>query len=113
MVLREAAFDKKSSSLWAVRLALMVADIEITHHAPCFQAGTCSEANPLLGQTRAQAYGVSVGITAALWWGTAYCRDGDKVNHVGGQKYWYAIPVMGQVASAAGIIANLARWNSR
>ena len=110
---KEAALDKKSTSLWTLRFAMVVADIETTHHSPCFQAHTCREGNPLLGQTRAQAYGVSGGMTALFWWGTAWVRKGDKANHVGGSKYWYVIPIIGQASSALGIMTNLANWNKR
>jgi hypothetical protein len=110
---KEAALDKKSTSLWTLRYAMVVADIEITHNSPCFQAHACREWNPLLGQTRAQAYGVSGAMTALCWWGTAWVRKGDKVNHVGGSKYWYLIPIIGQASSGLGIISNLANWNKR
>jgi hypothetical protein len=113
MTWKQAAFDKKSTSLWALRSALFVADIEITHHAPCFEAHTCKEGNPLLGQTRAQAYAVSGAVTALDWLGTAYIRKGSKPQHVGGYKFWYIIPIIGQASSGVGILLNLARWNSR
>ncbi len=110
---KEAAFDKKSTSLWTFRSAMAVADIETTHHSPCFQMHTCREGNPLLGQTRAQAYSVSGAMTALCWLGTAWVRKGDKVNHVGGSKYWYILPIIGQAGSALGIMTNLANWNKR
>jgi hypothetical protein len=110
---KQAAFDKKSTSLWALRSALFVADIEITHNSPCFQAHTCREGNPLLGQTRTQAYAVSGALTALDWLGTAYLRKGNRSQHVGGYKYWYIMPIIGQASSAVGILMNLARWNER
>jgi hypothetical protein len=110
---KQAAFDRKSTSLWALRSALFVADIEITHNSPCFQAHTCREGNPLLGQTRAQAYAVSGAFTALDWLGTAYLRKGSKSQHVGGYKYWYIMPIIGQASSGLGILLNLARWNER
>jgi len=113
MTWKEAAFDKKATSLWAIRTALFVTDIEITHHSPCFIAHTCVEANPLAGQTRAQAYAVAFAMTAFAWWGTAYVRMGSKSEHIGGYKYWYAVPMLGQFVSVVGITANLARWNQK
>lgn len=113
MTWRQAAFDKKSSSMWALRTGLMVADIELSHHAPCFAAGACREGNPLLGQTRAQAYAVAGAITALDWLGVAWLRKGDRQYHIGGSKYWWIPPMVGQATSAVGIIANLARWNRR
>jgi hypothetical protein len=113
MTWKQAAFDKKSTSLWALRSALFVADIEITHHSPCFQARTCVEGNPLMGQTRAQGYAVASATTALSWWAMTHLRKGDKSKHIGGYKYWYMAPILGQFASVVGITANLARWNKK
>jgi hypothetical protein len=46
-----------------------VADIETTH--ACINAGTCREGNPLLGQSRPQAYAVAMSINAAAFWAAA------------------------------------------
>lgn len=113
MTWKQAAFDKKAISLWGLRIAMDVADIEITHHSPCFLARTCREANPLLGQTRVQAYAVASALTAIDWFAMAYARKGSKTYHVGGYRHWYIVPVIGQASSAVGIIANLARWNHK
>jgi hypothetical protein len=110
---KQAAFDKKASSMWILRSALVVADIEITHHLPCFQAGTCKEWNPLLGQTRLQGYSVGAGLTAAAWIGDAWLRKGDRKYRIGGYRHWWIIPAVGYAASAVGIVSNLARWHSR
>jgi hypothetical protein len=110
---KQAAFDKKASSMWILRSALVVADVEITHHLPCFQAGTCKEWNPLLGQTRLQGYSVGAGLTAIAWAGDAWLRKGSRKDHIGGYRRWWIIPTVGYAASAVGIIANLARWHSR
>jgi hypothetical protein len=112
MTWKQAMFDRKSSSMWAVRSALFVADIEITHHMPCFEAGTCRD-NPILGQSRLQAYSVGAGLTAFAWIGEAYCRKGDRNWRVGGYRNWWIVPVVGYVSSAIGIITNLATWHSR
>src|SRR5579864_7032870 len=108
---KQAAFDKKATSLWALRSAMFVTDLEITHHSPCFVAHRCVEADPLLGQTRAQGYAVASALTALDWWITAYLRKGNRTYHVGGYKHWYLFPIIGQTSSGIGIIANLARWN--
>lgn len=113
MTWKQAAFDKKATSLWGLRFAMDVTDIEITHHSPCFLARTCREANPLMGQTRAQAYAVAGALTAINWLGMSYLRKGSKTYHVGGYRHWYIIPIIGQASSAVGIIANLARWNHK
>ena len=110
---RQAAFDKEAISLWGLRIAMDVTDIEITHHSPCFLARTCREANPLLGQTRMQAYAVSSALTGIDWLAMAYAHKGSKFYHVGGYRHWYIIPVIGQASSAVGILANLARWNHK
>jgi hypothetical protein len=109
MTFKQAALDKKALAWWLPRAGLMVADIEVTHHLACFQARTCSEANPLLGQTRAQGYAVAAGLTAVSWLGTAYLRKGDRAHHVGGLRSWWIVPLIGDAASAVGIAANLAR----
>lgn len=108
---REAAFDKHAILLHGMRIGIAVADTEITHHAPCFKAGTCREWNPLLGQTRAQAYSVAIGYGFGEWMLNAWLRKGNKAEHVGGIKYWWLIPTVGTVTSAAGIIHNLTMWN--
>jgi hypothetical protein len=113
MTWKHAMFDKKSSSMWALRSALVVADIEITHHMPCFQAGTCRESNPLLGQTRLQGYSVAAGLTAFSWIGGAWLRKGSREYRIGGYTHWWIIPAVGDAASAISIIVNLASWKSR
>jgi hypothetical protein len=49
--------------------ASTIADIETTQS--CIKAGTCKEGNPLLGQSRAQAYSVTMSINALAFWATA------------------------------------------
>jgi hypothetical protein len=113
MTWKQAMFDKKGSSMWALRSALMVANIEITHHMPCFQARTCRESNPLLGQTRLQGYSVAAGLTAFSWIGDAWLRKGSREYRIGGYRHWWIVPTVGYAASALGIITNLATWHSR
>jgi hypothetical protein len=113
MTFRQAAFDKKALPLWLGRIALFTADIEISHHMPCFKAGLCREGNPLMGQTRGQAYAVSFALTAVDWWATSMLRKGDKNRHIGGMKKWQIFPVLLDAQSAVGIATNLARWNKR
>jgi hypothetical protein len=113
MTWKQSMFDRKSSSMWVLRSALAVADIEITHHSPCFKAGTCTEANPLIGRTRLQGYSVAAGLTAFGWVGGGWLRKGSREYHIGGYRHWWIIPMLGDAASAVGIIANLARWHVR
>jgi hypothetical protein len=113
MTWKQAMFDKKASSMWALRSALVVADIEIAHHMLCFQAGTCRESNPLIGQTRLQGYSVGVGLTAFSWISDAWLRKGSRKYRIGGYTHWWIIPTIGDAASAIGIITDLATWKSR
>jgi hypothetical protein len=112
MTWKQAMFDRKATSMWALRSALAVTDIEITHHMPCFRAGTCRESNPLMGQTRLQSYSVAAGLTAFSWISDAWLRKGSRKYRIGGFRDWWIIPVTGYATSAVGIIANLARWHS-
>jgi hypothetical protein len=113
MTWKQAMFDRKSSSMWALRSALFVADIELAHHLPCFQAGTCREGNPLLGRTRLQGYSVGAGLTTIAWVSEAYARKGDRKWRVGGYRHWWIVPTIGYAASAVGIITSLASWHNR
>jgi hypothetical protein len=49
--------------------ASTVADIETTHS--CIRSGSCREGNPLLGQSRPQAYAVSMSLNAFAFWASA------------------------------------------
>jgi hypothetical protein len=112
MTWKQAMFDRKSSSMWALRSALFVTDVEITHHMPCFKAGTCRD-NPILGQSRLQAYSVGAGLTAIAWISEAHARKGDRNWRVGGYRNWWIVPIVGYATSTIGIITNLATWHSR
>jgi hypothetical protein len=111
MTWKQAMFDRKASSMWALRSALVVADIEITHHKPCFQVGTCRESNPLLGQTRLQGYSVAAGLTAFSWIGDAWLRKGSRKWRIGGYMHWWIIPAVGDALSAVAIITNVVTWH--
>lgn len=113
MSYKAAAFDKPSVIWWTTRVALTIADIEITHRLKCFQAGTCKEANPLLGQTRAQAYAVSMPLAGLMWWGTAYLRKGDVDRRVGGWKYWRLVPGITAAINIFDIGFNLRRLGGK
>jgi len=113
MTWKQAMFDRKASSMWALRSALVVADIEITHHLPCFKAGTCRESNPLVGPTRLQGYSVAAGLTAIPWILDAWARKGSRKDRIGGYRHWWIVPAIGDAASAVGIAANLATWHRR
>lgn len=112
MSYKQATFDRKSSFMWLSRIALGVADIELTHHMPCFEQGRCTEGNPLLGRTRAQGYSVELGIAGADWLLTGWLRKGDRSTHLGGLKYWWTLPLIGQASSAIGIVHTLAGWRN-
>lgn len=107
---KQAAFDGPAFAHWAVSAALAVTDIELSHRAPCFQSGRCREGNPLLGQSRAQAYAVTGALTGLEWLASAWFRKGDKANHVGGAKYWWLLPMIRDGWSIVGITNSLARW---
>jgi hypothetical protein len=111
MTWKQAMFDKKSSSMWVVHSMLVIADIEITHHLPCFQARTCRELNPLLGQTRLQGYSVAAGLNAFSWIGDAWLRKGNREYRVGGYRHWWIVPAIGDVISGFSIMTNLASWH--
>lgn len=111
MTVRHAMFDKRASSMWILRTALMVTDIELSHHSPCFIAHTCKEGNPLLGQTRAQAYAVTMALDGLTWYGDGWMRAGSKKYRVGGLKLWWIVPLIGEAGSTVGIVSTLARWH--
>jgi hypothetical protein len=46
-----------------------IADIQTTHD--CIRADACREGNPLLGQSRGQAYAVSMSLNAFAFWAAA------------------------------------------
>lgn len=50
-------------------VASTVADLETTQS--CIHASTCKEGDPLLGQSRAQAYSVSMSLNALVFWAAA------------------------------------------
>lgn len=111
MTFTQAAFDKKAMALWGARMALLVADVEITHRSPCFNSGHCREINPIMGKTRAQSYTVGAGFQFGMWLATGWLRKGDRSNHVGGSKYWYIIPIVGSGMNVLGIVNNTSKWN--
>lgn len=113
MTWKQAMFDKKASSMWALRSALVVADVEIAHHVPCFRARTCKETNPILGQSRLQAYSVGAGLTALIWIYDGWARKGSRKDRIGGYTHWWIVPTVGYACSAVGIILSLATWHSR
>jgi len=113
MTLRHAAFDKKASSLWIAHSMLFVADIETTHNAPCFQQHWCREINPLMGQSRAQAYAVGGALVAIGWLASAELRHGDPKWRVGGFKHWWIFNAASDALSTADIAHNLAMWNHK
>lgn len=103
MSFKEAAFDKKMTSMWLLEIALTVTDIELGQ--ACLRAGRCKEGNPLLGTgSRPVEYGIRLPSIAAGWLSTAMLRKGSKAYHVGGMKHWYVIPMIEQTLSTVGVI---------
>jgi hypothetical protein len=72
----QAAFSGPMPYFIGGFIAASVYDIEGTQH--CIANHTCKESNPLLGQTRAQAYSVSAGLGAAVIFSALQLR---KNNH--------------------------------
>jgi len=107
--MRRAAFDKRSTAMWLGAIALSVASTELALSRPCFQAGTCREVNPLLGNSRAQHYGVKLPVIALAWWGTAYLRAGDEKKNIGGMRDWWLLPLVYQVGAGVSIIHDLGK----
>lgn len=107
MSFKEAAFDKKMTSMWLLEIALSVSDIELGQ--ACLRAGKCKEGNPLLGTgSRPMEYGIRLPSIAAGWLSTAMLRKGDRDYHVGGMKHWYVIPMIEQTLSTIGLISGAA-----
>ena len=109
MTWKRAAFDQKALPLWLVAVGLSVADTEYTLSRPCFNNGTCTEVNPLLGATRAQQYGVRMPMLAVAWVATSWLRKGDKERNIGGMRHWYTLPLIYMGMPAAGLAANAIR----
>jgi len=108
---KTAAFDKKALPLWLIATGLAVADTEFTLSRPCFKNGTCTEANPLLGRTRAQQYGVRMPALALGWLASSWLRKGDEKKNIGGMRHWYAFPMIYMGMPAAGLAANAIRMH--
>jgi hypothetical protein len=90
MSFKRALFNKKILTLLALDVAANVADTESTLRKPCIAAHTCREINPIMGNTRAQQYGIKFSITGVTWLCAAYLRKGDAGKHIGGDKrYWW------------------------
>lgn len=106
---KRAAFDQKALPLWLIAVGLAVADTEYTLSRPCFKSGACTEWNPLLGQTRAQQYGVRMPALAVAWLATSWLRKGDDKKNIGGMRHWYAFPMIYMGMPAAGLTANAIR----
>jgi hypothetical protein len=111
MTWKHAMFDRRSSAMWILATALEVTDVELAHRSPCFVAHTCREGNPLLGQTRGQAYGVIAALDVFELVGQGDVRRGDTRYHIGGWRYWWIFPTMRYAQSGIGIVSTLARWH--
>jgi hypothetical protein len=107
MTFKQAAFDKKASSMYLLGIALIVADVELGQR--CREAGRCQEGNPLLGSgSRKMQYSIRLPALGVSWWADAMLRKGDKRVHMGGMKHWYVFPLVLQVGTTIGIISGLA-----
>lgn len=114
MTLKQAMFDKKSSLLGLAQYGAVVADIELTHHSPCFVIRTCREINPLLGQGRPRAYGVTAALILLNMLAGAELRKGDLGHHIGGTRHvWWILRAATIGVSAVGITHSLVYWNRR
>jgi hypothetical protein len=108
MTFKQAAFDKKASSMWLSAIALTIADIELGQ--ACIKSGRCMRGNPLFGrETRKTQYSVRLPAIAASWMSVAMLRKGDKGLHIGGMKHWYEFPLAFHAASTVGVISELVR----
>jgi hypothetical protein len=113
MTFKQAAFDKKMTAMWLAEIALRVASTETfmakCHNGKLFDGRACVEANPMLGNTRAQQYGVSMPIIFGAWMGTAYLRKGDKKYRVGGLKASWILPVAYHAFTVFSIVFDASR----
>ncbi len=113
MTFKQAAFDKKASAMWLTEIALRVASTEIymakCHNGHLSDGHPCGEVNPLLGNSRAQQYGVSMPIIFGAWMGTAYLRKGDKKYRIGGLKPWWILPTVYHAVTVFSIVFDLVR----
>jgi hypothetical protein len=105
---KQAAFDKKMSSMWLLEIALTVTDVELGQ--ACLRAGRCKEGNPLMGSgSRSRQYSIRLPVIAGVWMGTAWLRKGDKSYHIGGMKHWYVLPLLYHAASTIGVATGIRR----
>jgi hypothetical protein len=63
---KEAAKTPGMIFAGSLLVGMTVLDIESSQH--CIHTGGCREANPILGQTRAQQYGVAIPITGLVYY---------------------------------------------
>jgi hypothetical protein len=106
MTFKNAAFDKKMSSVFLLELALTVADVELGQS--CFKTGRCKEGNPLLGGGgRSMQYSIRLPTIAAMWINSAWARKGDKRLHIGGLRHWYIGPMIMHAEAIIGIVSGV------
>ena len=102
---KQAAFDRKMSSMFLAEIALTVTDVELGQR--CLKAGACKEGNPLLGGGRTLQYSIRLPIIAVVWADSAWGRKGDKRLNVGGLKHWYVLPLIMHAEAAIGIVSGI------
>jgi hypothetical protein len=108
MTFKQAAFDKKMSSVFLLEIALTMTDIELGQ--ACIRTGRCKEGNPLLGTgSRSMQYSIRLPVIAAMWMNSAWARKGDKRLHIGGLKHWYILPLVMHAEAAFGIVSGIGR----
>lgn len=114
MTLKQAATDRKGLLGLVIVAGAMVTQTEIDHDLPCWRAGTCGEADPIFGHSRAQAYSVKSAVVVAQWLITSALRKGSKRYNYGGFRKWYVFPILdSSVWAATGVIDGVSKGGPR
>ena len=103
---KRRALDKKFWLALGSAVGLMVADVELSQR--CIRAGTCREANPLLGQSRARAYAVNAAILVPVTIWSYHVKKGqDRTGRQNGDIRWWLPSVIKSASHAAGMSIGL------
>jgi hypothetical protein len=102
--------EKKYWFVSLASVALTVADVETTQ--ACIRAHTCREGNPLMGQTRAQEYAVSLTVPLIGLWYQRKFYDEDHVRKRFGivkrrEFAWWSVPLTVSVWHTMGLWSGL------
>jgi len=85
---KRRVLDKKFWLALGSAVGLMVADVELSQR--CIRAGTCREANPLLGQSRGRAYAVNTAILVPVTIWSYHVKKGqDRTGRQKGDIPWW------------------------